>query len=288
MTTGAGILCLIASVALFGAVDGFSKMLVENMSFGQIMAARYVPAVAVLLAAAASRGKHNLFRTRMAGMQILRGLAPVFVGGLMVFAVRNLPLAEATVILFAGPFLVVALSGLALGEKVSGASWVGVALGFLAVLVVARPGFDAFSGFAVYPALAALFYALLQLLSRRLGTAGEPPLTTLAWTLLVGTLVSVPLAIADWRAPSPYEWLLLVCLGASFGAGQYLLGKAFALAPANVLAPYSYFQIVSAVLFGLLLIGDVPDLWTVVGMVMIIGAGLIVFGRREEHRRADS
>jgi drug/metabolite transporter (DMT)-like permease len=201
------------------------------------------------------------------------------IGGLMVFAVSYLPLAEATVILFAGPFFVVALSGWMLRERVTATSWIGVAVGFLAVLVVVRPGFDELSRYAVFPALAAFFYALFQLMTRRLGVAGEAPRTTLAWTLLIGNLFAIPLAIADWQPVAAYQWFLIFCLSITFGLGQYFMARAFALAPANVLTPFTYFQILSAVIFGLIVFHEMPDQWTVAGIVLIIAAGVYVFGR---------
>ena len=140
-----GILFLIASVTCFGIVDGLSKMLIETQSFGQVVLARYALALPVLLAATPSGKWKSLFQTQMMGWQIVRGLIPAVIGGSMILAVKYLPLAEATVILIAGPFLVLALSGWLLGEKVSAASWIGVAVGFVAVLIVARPGFSALS-----------------------------------------------------------------------------------------------------------------------------------------------
>lgn len=273
------ILLLVVAVSCFGAVDGFSKILVDSQSFGQIMLARYAPALVALLAAGGPGSWRGMYSTRRPGLQVIRGLSPVCVGGLMVFAVRYLPLAEATVILFAGPFIVVALSQRMLGEQVDPASWLAVAIGFLAVLIVARPGIDALSKYTIFPAAAAVFYAILQLLSRRLASLGELPRTTVAWTLLVGTLVSLPLAVMDWRSPDLYHWVILLCLGVSFGSGQLLLTKAFALAPANVLTPFSYVQIISAAIFGWLVFHNVPDAWTISGMVLIVGAGVYVFGR---------
>ncbi|WP_313668360.1 DMT family transporter, partial [Sandarakinorhabdus sp.] len=130
-----------------------------------------------------------------------------------------------------------------------------------------------------FPALAAVFYALLQLLSRRLGAVAESPGTTLAWTLLVGSVVSLPVAIIEWRTPSVSDWFFFVCLAASFGWGQHFLARAFALAPANVLTPFSYFQILSATIFGVLVFQDLPDIWTMAGIAMILVAGAYVFSR---------
>ena len=155
--TARGILCLIASVTLFGMVDGLSKLIITKETFGQIMLSRYLLPLIVIIAFTKPHRRSALFSTHKLPLQIIRGIMPVMVGSLMVLAVTYLPLAEATVILFAGPFFVVALSGWFLGERVTVDSWIGVAIGFTAVLLVARPGFTDVSIYAVLPAIAALF-----------------------------------------------------------------------------------------------------------------------------------
>jgi drug/metabolite transporter (DMT)-like permease len=271
-----GVALLIISVSLFGVVDGLSKILVETQSFGQIMLARYALALPVLLVATGPQKWNTLFRTDRLGLQLLRGFAPLVIGGSMVIAVRYLPLAEATVILFAGPFIVVALSGRLLGERVRATSWIAVAVGFFAVLLVARPGFTELSRFTVFPLLAALFYAVFQLLTRHLAAAKEHPTTTLAWTLVVGLAAVTPLALADWVPLTPRAWILSISLGIVFGLAQLLLVRAFSYAPANILAPLSYVQIIAATMFGLIAFHDVPDRWTILGIVLIIAAGAYV------------
>jgi drug/metabolite transporter (DMT)-like permease len=271
-----GIVLLILAVSLFGAVDGLSKILVDTQSFGQIVFARYALALPFLMAAVGPSAWSGLFRTARPGLQLLRGLAPLIIGGTMVIGVNYLPLAEATVILFAGPFMVVALSGRFLGEKVGLSSWIGVAVGFLAVLVVARPGLGAVSGYAIFPFVGAVFYALFQLLTRRLAAAGEDANVTLAWTLAVGLIISAPLAYVQWVPVSGTMWLIALALGAVFGLGQLLMVRAFSYAPANVLTPFSYTQIIAATVFGIIAFGDFPDFWTIVGMAMIVAAGAYV------------
>jgi drug/metabolite transporter (DMT)-like permease len=112
-----GIVLLVLSVSLFGVVDGLSKMLAETQSVGQILLARYVLGIPVLFAASPPANWANLFQTAQPGLQILRGMTPLVIGGAMVLAVRYLPLADATAILFAGPFLVVMLSARYLGGR---------------------------------------------------------------------------------------------------------------------------------------------------------------------------
>lgn len=272
-----GILALFASVTLFAIVDGVSKFIVNDQSFGQILLARYALGLPVLLLVAPRAAWPGLLRTRVPLLQVLRGLMPLAVGGLMVLSVKVMPLAEATVILFAGPFLLLLLAGLFLGERVRPTSWVGVAAGFLAVLLVARPGFDGLSYYAILPAGAAFFYALLQLFSRQLGTKGDSAATSLAWTLLVGLVVSLPLALYDWRPPTAGGWLLLILLGLCFAGAQYFMARAYVLTPANLLAPFTYAQILAATVFGFVVFGDLPDVLTVVGIVVMCLAGLYVY-----------
>jgi drug/metabolite transporter (DMT)-like permease len=229
-----------------------------------------------MLATTAPGNWRSMFRTKRPGLQIVRAFAPLIIGGTMVIGVRYLPLAEATVILFAGPFIVVALSGKLLGEKVGRASWIGVAIGFLAVLIVARPGFGALSVYSVFPLAGAFFYAAFQLLTRQLAAAGEDPTTTLAWTVTIGLIVTAPLAFIMWQPVSTQAWIVFFAMSLVFGASQLLLARAFTYAPANVLSPFSYVQIIAATAFGYIAFGDVPDVWTIIGIVMIIGAGVYI------------
>ena len=143
-----GILFIILSASSFAAVDGLSKALADTQSVGQIVWARYAlhddyhdTIQPVLILTTPRAHWRTLFKTTRPASQLSRGLMPLAVSGTMVLAVRYLPLAEATVILFSAPFLVVALSVPFLGERVHPASWVGVVVGFAAVLLVARPGF---------------------------------------------------------------------------------------------------------------------------------------------------
>lgn len=277
-----GILLVVASSATFGCVDGFSKLLVDTSSLPQIVWARYALAMPVLLIMTPPAKLSTLFRTARPGLLILRGLTPIGVSIAMVLAVRYMPLAEATVILFAAPFLVVALSVPILGERVSPSRWVAVVIGFLAVMIVARPGFDELSHFAVFPMIAAVFYAFMQLVTRRAAASGERPLTILAWTLLTGIVVSSPVLAFTWEPVGLEGWLLMLGLGTSFGIAQRMMIAGYARAPAALLAPLSYMQIVSAVVFGIIVFGDIPDIWTMLGIVMIAGSGIYVVRQRSQ------
>ena len=271
-----GIVLIVVSASIFGLVDGVSKILAETQSVGQIVWARYAIALPVILLLTPRAEWRGLFWTGSPFHQIARGLIPIGVSITMVLAVRYLPLAEATVILFAAPFLVVALAGPILGEHVRPASWIGVAVGFAAVVIVARPGFSDVSYYALFPLAAAVFYALYQLVTRGLSIKGERPRTTLVWTLAIGAAVATPLAALTWEPVSVTAWLLMIALGVTFALAQFLMVQAFSHAPAGVLAPFAYAQIVAATIVGVVFFDAVPDLWTLLGVTMIVGAGVFL------------
>lgn len=275
-----GICLVVFAAAMFAVVDGISKVLTATASPPQIVWARYALALPVVLARVPIGEYRTLFSTKMLRLQIGRGLSPLVVSFGMVFGVAFLPLADATVILFAAPLLMVALSGPMLGETVHRSNWVAVAVGFVAVLIVARPGFSVLSQYAIFPLVGAVFYALLQIFTRRLSAAGERPITTLSWTLLVGAIVSTPIVVLFWRNLDLGSWILMLTLGVVFGISQLTMIAGLARAEVSIAAPLTYVQIASAVIFGLIVFHDVPDLWTIAGIALIFGAGLYVVRSR--------
>lgn len=281
-----GILLLVASVTVFAGVDALSKVLVQSLSVSQTLHARFIFALPFLLAMTPISHWRGLLRTPHPFLQILRGSTPVIVSLAIVIGVKYLPLADTTVVVFSAPFLVVAFSGAVLGERVGMRAWVGVILGFLGVLAVARPGTAAFSPYMIFPGVAAIFYATLMFVSRRLVAAGDSAATTLAWTLLVGVVATAPMAALDWKPVSAAGWMLAAASGATFFAGQYLITKAFEFAPANILAPFSYFQILAAAGLGILFFNEFPDAWTWIGIVIILLSGLIIASPGEEGGKA--
>jgi drug/metabolite transporter (DMT)-like permease len=271
-----GIILVILSASVFALVDGLSKLLADTQSVWQIVWARYAIALPVLVLLTPRAERRDMLRSAHPFQQIGRGLTPIGVGAGMVLGVRYLPLAEATVILFAAPFAIVALAGPLLGEKVRPSSWIGVVVGFTAVLIVARPGFGHVSYYALFPLMAAAFYTLYQLVTRRLATIGEAPRTTLFWTLSTGMVIATPLALLTWQPVTAIAWGLMAALGLVYALAQWLMIAAYVHAPAGVLAPFSYTQIVAATLVGIVVFHAVPDGWTLFGVVMIVAAGVFL------------
>ena len=267
-----------AAVGLFAVMDAMSKLLAETQSVVQIVWARYAFAVPVVLATTPRAAWPSYLRVGSPLLQALRGLMPVVASFAVVAGLALLPLAEVTALTFASPLLVVALSAPLLGERTSLHDWLGVAMGFTGILIIVRPGSDTFAWAALLPLACAASFALFQLTSRLVGRSDQPN-ATLAWTILVGLAVTSPLLLVDWRPLSAHSAALMIGCGLCFGVAQYCLARAFRLAPAALLSPFTYTQIVPAVLLGFVLFGAVPDLWAAVGTLVVIGAGLYVLRR---------
>jgi drug/metabolite transporter (DMT)-like permease len=274
-----GILLLCLGVTLFGVMDGLGKVLAGRYPVAQVVWARYAFAVPVLLLLTRPGRWPSLLRCERPLLQAGRGLLPLLASVTVIVGLLFIPLADATAIGFASPLLVAVLSAPLLRERVSVHTWIGVVAGFAGVLVIARPGAGTIAWAALFPLATALFFALYQVLTR-LVSREDDPLVTLAWTILVGLVATSPILLVQSQTATGPDWLLMAASGALFGAGQFLLIRAFALAPAAVLTPFTYAQIVAAVLFGAIVFGEVPDAWTLTGTALIILAGTYVLRRQ--------
>jgi len=201
-----------------------------------------------------------------------------------VSALRSLPLAEATALNYSTPIIVVLLGRLVLGERMTQARIAFVIAGVAGMLLIVQPGSDVFHGAALFGLGAAIFYACYQIMTRML--AGEDPRVLLFYPALMGTLIMSALAPGfDWPQSMPWTHVLLIVCGGLLGTlGHFLFILAFRLAPASALTPFTYTQLVWAMLLGWLLYGDFPNGYRVVGMAVIAGSGLLMTLR--ERRRA--
>jgi drug/metabolite transporter (DMT)-like permease len=275
------ILLLVSGVTLFGVMDGLGKFLAGDYSVVQVVWARYAFAVPIVLLAARRSTWRNLFGNGSSWLQAGRALLPLLASALVILGLALMPLADFTAISFASPLLVAALSRPLLGEKISFHTWAGVVCGFAGVLTIVRPGLGTIAWAAVFPLGTALFFALYQVLTRLVSRGGDPAVTLL-WTIAVGLVLTTPLLPIGWRPVAGPDWLLLILSGVLFGMGQHLLIRAFSIAPAAILTPFTYAQIVAAIVFGAVVFGDLPDFWTILGTALVIGAGLFVLRHRSE------
>ena len=279
----AAIFLLLGSMLVFSFMDALSKELTADLHPAEIAWARFLVIVLVLLPVALRQGPRVLV-SAAPRRQVLRGFCMLgssifFIGGL-----ARMPLADATAVGFASPLLVTILSIPLLGEKVGIRRWSAVAMGLVGVLIVVQPGTSAFDPAAIYPLLSAACWALGLIITRQM-QALDSVLTTLFWSNAVGlaaTSVAVPFV---WVTPNAYECVLLAVAALFSTAGQSLLIVAFRFAPASLLAPFSYSQMLWSVLLGWIVFHQLPDAATWVGAAIIVASGLYTLHRERVVRR---
>jgi len=274
----AATLLIVASCAVFGTLDGVGKYLAADYHIVQIIWARYatfLPAALLLLGRARWR---EAWRAGRPEFQCFRALLPPLAGGAIVLGAARMPLADVTAIQFVAPLLLVGLSIPLLGERVEWWKWAAAGVGFAGVLVIARPGAGGIGWAMLLPLVTALLSALHQIATRWLGAVD--PRISLLYTAVVGFAVTTVAAPFFWIPPTPAGWALFALSGLMYGLAHFCMILGFSRAPASALAPVTYVQIVAASLFGFLVFGDVPDRATVVGALLIVGAGLYVLVRQ--------
>jgi drug/metabolite transporter (DMT)-like permease len=281
----AGLIMMATGFFLFAGVDAIAKLLTQSLHPFQIVWTRQLGLLVGILVVLALRGP-SILRTRHPAMQIGRGAIAAGSATLFIFAVRYVPLADATAVSFVAPFMVTLMGAFILREPVGLHRWSAVIIGFLATLIVIRPGMGVIHPAVMLVVLAATLFALRQVLSRILA-ATENTATTVAYTALTASaLLSFTLPFV-WTWPGPREIALMAALAFLAGIAEFLVIKALEVAQAVVLAPLHYTLILWSTLYGWLLFHELPDRWTWAGAALIIAMGLYTMYReRLAARRA--
>lgn len=269
-----GVLLYLGALALFASMDACTKHLVGGLPVFEVMWARFSFHLLTVAIALRLTGRRLPWRARAPRMQCLRSVALASCSLLFIAALAHIPLAEATAINFAGPLFTVLLAVLWLGERVGWQKWAGVAAGMAGVLIILRPFGAAFHPAALLALASAAVNALYLVLTRRLAAA-DTPQTTIFHTGLWGALAASLVVPFVWVTPDEGAWAGLIAIGVLGGLSHFLLVLAYQRAPASLLAPVSYIQIIWATLFGLALFAELPDAAMVLGAAVIIGGGLL-------------
>lgn len=272
-----GIGLVAGAVFLFALGDVLTKHLAMAYSVALVVAVRNLVNVALLAVVLGPREGVGLWRTRRTGLVILRGLALAAASLTMGLALRVMPVGETVAIVYLSPFAVMLLAGPILGERVAVWAWVFASLGFLGVLLIARPG-GGLDPLGVVLSLvnagcATGYHLLTRVLSR---TETTPAL--LFHTALVGLLVFGVMTLAEGGVilPGRADLAAMVALGVLATGGHFLFTAAYREAPASVLAPVNYLHLAWAGLLGWLVFGHLPDLPGGLGMALVALAGVAV------------
>jgi S-adenosylmethionine uptake transporter len=267
-----------ASMFVFAAVDTQAKFLTDNLHPIQIVWTRQLGLLVGVFILLALRGAAVL-RTRNPGLQIARGVLAASSATTFVIAISYVPLADAMAVTFVAPFIVTVLGALILREPVGLRRWTAVTIGFIGALIVIRPGLGVIHPAVMLVLLAALMFALRQVLSRVLSGTDQIA-TTVAYTALAGSLVlTVPLPFF-WQWPATgLEIALLASIAILAALGELLVIKALEVAQAVVIAPVHYSILIWGTMYGYLVFGQLPDLWTWIGALIIVTTGIYTLNR---------
>ncbi len=289
-----GIGIMTVAMLIVPTMDVLAKLLTAEMPALEVAFGRFVGQLvaAVLVGSALGEGR-RLVPPKLLG-HVLRSLFLAATSLMFFSALATMPLTDALAIAFAEPMILTAASPWLLGETVGWRRWAACGVGFLGTLMIIRPSFEQFGATALLPLGAAFTFAGYHVMTRRL--AGEGSLVAVQFvTGVVGT-VALGVVLAATAAagllsrppvmPQGASWVWFLGIGALSFLTHGMIVRAFEFAPAAVLAPFGYLEIVSATILGFLVFGDFPDGPTWVGIAVIVGSGLYIVHRERVHGRS--
>ena len=292
--TEKGMVIMALAMLWIPGIDALAKLLTATHSPGQIALTRFLFQALLLFPIIPWRLRKGHARSMgPLHLQAMRGVLIAVTTLLFFAALRFMPLAEAISIFFVEPLILTLLSAIFLGESIGWRRVLGVLVGFAGALVIIRPSYEVFGLASLLPVCAACCFAAYLVLTRKLAASTDPivmqfvaglsGIVAMGIALVAGALFDIKVLAA--RMPDSGEWLLMAGLGIVATTGHLLVVQAFRLAPASLLAPFQYLEIISATLLGLLIFGHFPDGWTWVGIVTIVTSGLYVFHRERVRNR---
>ncbi|MCX7302300.1 MAG: DMT family transporter [Rhodobacterales bacterium] len=305
----------IRNPTLFGAVNALvgvfafsiNDMIIKGLSGGyalhQIMLLRSGFAILLLVAILVPlSGGFATLRTGRPGLHALRGLLVVLSNFFFFMGLASLPLAEATAIFFVCPLISAAMSVVFLGETVGPRRWASVAVGLVGVIIIVQPGTEAFQPASLFPLAAAVTYAGMQNMTRRLGITESATslafyvqaaffFTSVASGLAFGSgqfadqsNASLAFLFRGWIWPEPQVWLIFLFVGLSSAAGGYFTARAYRSTDVALVASFEYVSLPMALCWGLLFFQEWPGPLDLLGMALILASGLFLVWRESQTR----
>lgn len=264
---------MIASGLLFSTMGALIKYISTQLPNEMVVFFRSAMGLLVLMPWVWQRGLSQMKTKHLRG-HLLRGLAGLAAMYCYFYAIAHLPLAEATLLNYSTPLFVPFIAATWLGEKISRRLWVAIGTGFAGILLILKPGMEIFTPVSLIGAASGLFAALAMVSIRRL-THSEPTLRIIFYFSAVCTAVSAVPLLWRWQSPGPDLWVLLVAVGVLASLAQSLLTRAYSCAPAAQVGPFTYSTVVFAAIAGGVFWGEIPDILSLAGAVLVCLAGIL-------------
>lgn len=276
-------LCMFLGMFFFSIADAQSKFLTASLPAIQIAWARWLVLFCCVAVFICIRGV-KVLETKHTFLQIFRGVTVALSAAFFTIGLSFVPLADAVAITFIAPIIVTILSAYLLGERVGKRRWIAVIIGFFGTIMITQPSFDNFNSGLLFPFLAAIFFAIRQIISRRV-SHNDDVQTTVAYTALTSfSLLSMCLPFFWVDVPSELDAITLLSLSAFSAIGEVFIIYALSIGLAVVVTPIHYTIIIWAVLYGYFFFGDIPNIFMIFGTVIVMFSGIYIAHR--EHRLA--
>ena len=265
-------------------MDAIAKYLSSELPFFQITWARYFFTVFLVLPFMFFFFKNQLKWTENPKLQFYRGLTLFFANICFFYSISIISMAKALTLAFVAPLITTTLSFFFLGEKVGIRRWSAVIVGFLGILIVIRPGFIEFNLASIAAIGTGFFYGIYLIITRKLHST-DSPLLTLLLTGVVGAMIGSFIVPVVWINPSLIQWFWLILMGLFACLGHILLIYSLKYADASKLAPFGYIEIIPNIILGYFFFNDFLDLWSFLGLFIIISSGLYVIRREYIYKK---
>jgi drug/metabolite transporter (DMT)-like permease len=300
-----GALCAAISVIFFSINDVAIKFLSGGYALHQVVLIRStIGLVVILVLIAPMTTGWAIARTERFWMHMLRGLCVVFANMTFFLGLAAMPLADAIAIFFISPLVITVFSVIFLGEVVGPKRWAAIAVGFLGVLIMMRPGSAAFQMASLLPLAAAFCYAGIHIITRRIGdTENAATMAFYVQVVFIVVCLAMGLAIGDgrfgdqtdpsmafllraWSWPLASDYAVFLIIGVGIAIGGYLISQAYRVAEASFVASFEYLALPISVVLGMIVFAEFPDGWDYIGMALILGAGLFAIWRDARNKPA--
>ena len=276
-----GIIFAIIAYFSFSILDAVQKTAVIHYSIFQLLFIKYT-FVLLLSMIEAKRAKNtNFYKSNNLKLQIIRSILSILESGFFVLSFKHLSLANAHSIGALAPIIIVVLSVFILNERVSIKTWIAIFIGFIGVLIIIRPASDVFSVNSFIPLLAAFFLGLYQVATKKI-TEYDAPEVSLFYSSLVGIVITSIMAFYFWQPVNFNSLYFFVPIGLFFSLGIYFQILALKNARASIIQPFHYTLIFWAIIFGFFFYDDVPDLFTIIGAIIITTSGIFVINQTKK------
>jgi drug/metabolite transporter (DMT)-like permease len=271
-TPASAIVMVVAAMACFSTSDALAKFLTGMLPVAVIVWVRYL-AFLVTLAPLLRRGR-GVLRTRKTWLHAVRALALASSATFFILALRVLPMAEATALVFASPLFVTLLSAWLLNERVDAARWLIVVVGFAGVIIVMRPGSAVFRVEALLPICSSVAWAISVICTREL-TVHDGVETTLVYSGVLGFALVSLVAVPQLTMPPVEGVIAAVSMAVIWSGAQWLSVHAYHRGNVSMLAPFSYSQLLWSTLIGVAMFGHLPDSASLLGIGTILACGVV-------------